>query len=303
MMQRTWKQGPTRIALAMAAISLTAMTASAQSGLHLGQSARAEAAILPANAANFAEAARAANPFLGTSSASLATASTSSNVELPEAPSTVLQNEQLQAGVPPAAAARDTKRSGPYAPPYTKYIPAGYVTSRQTVKEKELTGAKDLYSFGNFAAMFLSAGWEQVTNGSPNYGTDKGAFGQRLGAAAIRETSQGLFTDMVFSPLLHQDLRYYVKGPRYGVIHRSFYAASRVLISRTDSGHGTLNTALLAGYAATSAIEPLYYPKINRNWDDMLSGYGGSLGGAMLGNLFSEFQDDLMEIVHLKKKP
>jgi hypothetical protein len=150
--------------------------------------------------------------------------------------------------------------------------------------------------------MFLSAGYSHLTNGQPNYGTDKGAFGQRLGAAAIRETSQGVFTDMVFSPLLHQDLRYYVRGPQHGILNRSLYAVSRVFIARRDTTSTTVNSALFLGYAATAAIEPLYYPQSNRNFHDVASSFGGSIGGAALGNIFSEFQYDLLTAIHMKKK-
>ena len=41
---------------------------------------------------------------------------------------------------------------------------------------------------------------------------DSGAFGERLGAAGIRDTTQGVFTDSVFAPLLHEDPRYYMAG-------------------------------------------------------------------------------------------
>ncbi len=150
--------------------------------------------------------------------------------------------------------------------------------------------------------MIASAGYEHALNGEPNYGTDRGAFGQRLGAAAIRESTQGFFTDSVFSPIFHEDPRYYVQGEGHGFFYRTMYAVTRPLITRTDSGRNSVNGALLAGYAASTALTYTYYPPINRNFHDTASIFGGSLGGAALGFFVSEFSDDALKAIHLRKR-
>lgn len=42
---------------------------------------------------------------------------------------------------------------------------------------------------------FFSAGWEQLIDGHPKHGTDSGAYGQRVGAAAIRDLSMRTLSD------------------------------------------------------------------------------------------------------------
>ncbi len=182
-------------------------------------------------------------------------------------------------------------------------IPSNWHAQPLTAGEKVHAGAKDLYSYENFAAMFISAGYEHVVNSSPNYGTDKGAFGERLGAAAIRETSQTAFTEMVFAPLLHEDARYYVKGASANPVKRTLYAITRPLITRKDDGGSTVNGALLLGYAASAAITPAYYPQINHNFHDVALVYGGSIGGAALGFFVSEFSEDVFRALHLSHAP
>ena len=189
----------------------------------------------------------------------------------------------------------------PLAPIRAKTIPAGWRAQRLTVKQKIDVGTTDLYSFDNFAATFLSAGYEHVLNSEPNYGTDKGAFGERLGAAAIRESSQGIFTDMVFSPILREDTRYYVLGPDHNPIRRTLYAITRPLITRTDNGGRTVNGALLLGYAASAGLTPAFYPESNRNFHDVASTFGDSIGGAALGFFVSEFSSDVLVALHLRK--
>lgn len=190
------------------------------------------------------------------------------------------------------------------APIHMKYIPPGWAAQEPLpVRDKVLLGFRDLYNPLNFAAMFASAGYEQALNGQPNYGTDRGAFGERLGAAAIRETTQGVFTDSVFSPLLHEDPRYYIEGPQHGFLHRTLYAITRPLITRTDSGHNSVNGALLLGYAASSALSYAYYPQINKNFHDTAATFGGGIGGAALGFFVSEFSGDLSHMLHRGKQP
>ena len=227
-----------------------------------------------------------------------ASAISSSVNALPDAPSAIFREEAVGDDKFQKKAASNAHESARYS----KYIPSGWTAQPITAHDKVILGLRDLYSPLDFLAMFASAGYAHVTNGEPNYGTDRGAFGERLGAAAIRETSQGLFTDTVFAPLLHQDPRYYIEGSQYGFIHRVLYAGTRPLITRNDSGKSAINASMLLGYAAASGLSYTYYPQINKNFHDTAATYGGSLGGAALGFLVSEFSDDLLKFVHLKSK-
>jgi hypothetical protein len=187
------------------------------------------------------------------------------------------------------------------APIHTKYILPGMTAQPISARDKVMIGLQDSYSLMNFGGMFAAAGYEQLRNSEPNYGTDRGAFGERVGAAAIRDTTQGVFTDAVFAPLLHEDPRYYVEGSQYSTIHRALYAVTRPLITRTDSGRKTLNGALLLGYASSSLLNNAYYPAINRNARDTATAFGGSLGGSALGFLLSEFSSSIWHKVHLTR--
>ncbi len=226
-----------------------------------------------------------------------ASSSTTEDDSLPQAPTpqTAPQSGGLRASTPPA-----TPGEHPTAPLHAKYIPAGFRAQPLSTHDKIITGVGDLYSFENFAAIILSAGYEQGLNSEPNYGTDRGAFGERIGAAAVRETTQGVFSDMVFSPLLHEDSRYYQKGPQYNVVKRTAYAITRPLITRTDAGHSTINGGLLLGYASAAALSYTYYPQSNRNFHDTAATFGGSIGGAAIGFFVDEFSSDVLTALHLK---
>jgi len=170
------------------------------------------------------------------------------------------------------------------------------------VHDKIVGGLGNAVSLFAATGWVVSAGWTQLTNGRPNYGTDKGAFGQRLGAAAIRNASQDIFTDCLFAPVFHQDPRYYIMGRGNNILKRGVYAATRALVGRTDSGHTTPNFALLAGNAAGAALTVTYYPAKNTTFSEVAETFGSSVGGSALGFVVTEFIGDALQYVHLRKK-
>ncbi len=221
--------------------------------------------------------------------------SSSLDASLPEAP--LPQLHKLD--TPPSAESAQR-----VAPLYTSTIPAGYRAQPLTAHDKMVIGFRDLYSWDSLGAIAFSAGYAHIANSQPNYGVDTAAFGQRLGAAAARETSQGVFTEIVLAPLLHEDPRYYVRGPEgANFFTRTFYSVTRPLVTRTDGGKRTVNGALLLGYLGAAALTPAYYPSSNRNFHDVASTYGESIGGAAVGGFVNEFADDVLTFLHLKRLP
>jgi hypothetical protein len=188
------------------------------------------------------------------------------------------------------------------APHLQMTIAPDEVADPMTVHEKVVGGLKDSVSLFSVAGWFTSAGWEQLWNDSPNYGTDAGAFGQRLGAATIRGISEGIFSESFFAPVFREDPRYYVMGPGHSFFKRLVYSGTRVLITRTDSGRTTPNFSLIAGNAAGAALTVTYYPAKNTTFSEVAQTFGGSLGGSALGFVVDEFIVDALVDLHLKKK-
>jgi hypothetical protein len=246
-----------------------------------------------------------ANPMLLASTASAeeffkpaesSAAVSSSADELPDAPSAIASRESaLETSHGPAARAH-------IAPALMKRIPDGWTAQPITSHQKFLLGLRELASPIGIAGMVGAAGFSHITNGQPNYGTDSGAFEQRLGAVLLRDTTEAVFSDAVFAPIMHEDPRYYVQGPQHNLFYRVAYAVSRPIITRTDSGNSTVNGSLLVGYAASSVLTNAYYPQSNRNFHDTAATFGGSIGGAAVGFFISEFRDEVLHAIHLEKK-
>ena len=182
-------------------------------------------------------------------------------------------------------------------------ISAGYKAQPWTAHDKFIGGLRDMVSPLGLLGDVLSAGYSDLTNGQPNYGTDREALGKRVGATFLRDSTETLFAESIMAPVLHEDPRYYVEGPRYNFFHRTLSSVTRPIITRTDSGRSTVNGAVLIGYAGASALSYTYYPEINKNFKDTAATFGGSLAGAAIGDFVNEFIDDTLQALHLEKKP
>jgi hypothetical protein len=166
---------------------------------------------------------------------------------------------------------------------------------------KVVLGLRESMSIFSILGWSTSSGYSHLVDGSPNYGTDKAAFGERLGATALRNVSESIFSVSLFAPLLHEDPRYFELGPGHNVAKRVVYAASRSLITRTDSGHSSVNFSLLAGNALGSALTNAYYPERNRGFGQTMQTFGTSVGGSAFGFAVTEFLNQALAVAHLKK--
>ncbi|MGD0415422.1 MAG: hypothetical protein ABSA80_08730 [Terriglobales bacterium] len=145
-----------------------------------------------------------------------------------------------------------------------------------------------------------------------------GAFG--VSAGATRETELGLqprltaprkaaFTQEGFSsfvgkstPLLKPDPRYYASMSN-SIMGRASYAASRVFVTRDDSGKGRLNTRYFLGVLSSVAMHAAYRPYGARSTSDTFNNFGSTIGGDAGSNLYHEFGPGIQQMVkaHMPK--
>lgn len=152
-------------------------------------------------------------------------------------------------------------------------------------------------SFGEAGATTIAAGWSQVTNTRPHTGTDSGAFGERLGDLAIKQTTQSVLTYGIFAAAFHDDPRYYVLGDTKPIVRRALYSARGVIIARKDDGSSAINWPRFAGIAGATALTNAYYPTEDHGLDDSIKAFTSSLGSAFLNNELHEFSGDLVHLI------
>jgi|GEM_PF-2566200 len=219
--------------------------------------------------------------------------------ELPDAPGWSAAPAELSASAQPFSGEQQSAPA--VAPLYANVILPGQTVQPLSPRDKVIFGLHDTLNPINLLSITVSAGWSHLIDSAPHYGRNATAFGKREGAAAIRGTVQNLSEDMLFSPLFRTDPRYYMMGRQHNIVERGLYAASRILVGKTDSGRRTVNAALLLGYGVAAGLNNLYYPDRDMGVSATFRSYGTSLAGAAGGMVINEFLDDALRIVHLRK--
>ena len=172
-----------------------------------------------------------------------------------------------------------------------------------TVKQKFELFAKE--TFDPFIAVSAAAGaaLSQADNDHPKYGQGSGPYAERFGAAIADVTTQNFFSDAVLSPLLHEDPRYFRRGPEYRFWPRLGYALSRVVVTRTDAGKTRFNNSGIFGMAMGIALSNAYYPNSSVSGEVVAVRLGTSLVSSALSNILPEFWPDIKQRVFHRKQP
>lgn len=145
----------------------------------------------------------------------------------------------------------------------------------------------------------ISAGYGQLT-GSPAYGSDAGAFGDRLAAALVRQATMRFFSSSLFPVYTREDPRYFRKASG-SYLGRAGWAAERAFITQRDSGNHSFNFSNIVGHLAASALTPAYYPSKSRSVHVVMQTWGTSIAGSAVNNLFLEFVPDAINAWHNRK--
>jgi hypothetical protein len=160
-------------------------------------------------------------------------------------------------------------------------------------------------TFDPFIAFSSAAGaaLSQADNDHPKYGQGSGPYAERFGAAVADVTTQNFFSDAVLASVLHEDPRYFRRGPEYRFWPRLGYALSRVVVTRTDSGKGTFNYSGILGMGMGIALSNAYYPDSSVSGNVVLSRIGTSLVASALSNILPEFWPDIRQKFFHHKQP
>ena len=178
-------------------------------------------------------------------------------------------------------------------PDYQTVTNAGPETAPLTPRQKWRFLLEETRDPFNIAAAALSAGLSQADNQTPKYGEGGVAYVERFGAALGDFGSQNLFSDAVLACLLHQDPRYFRRGPQSRILTRVAYSLSRIAVARQDSGRPAVNASGMFGMLLGIGASNIYYPSASRTGAVMATRVGTSLVGWALSNVASEFWPDI----------
>jgi len=160
-----------------------------------------------------------------------------------------------------------------------------------TTKQKFTIATKDSFDYPLIMLGAGIAGLGQLTNQNPSFGQGAASFARRFGTSYADQAMGNMMTEAIFPTLLHEDPRYFRRG--YGSKwSRTFYAASRVLVTRTDAGTWRFNYSEVIGNATGVAISNAYYPD-NRNVGANVAKLGQQIGIDAISQVLKEFWPDI----------
>jgi hypothetical protein len=155
------------------------------------------------------------------------------------------------------------------------------------------------YSYSPYTMfnVLYNAGYAQATGDPADYGGGMEGFGKRVGASLASTEAGSFFGMYLFPVLLHQDPRYFPMRDGHAV-RRGWNAASRLLVTRADDGHRTVNSSGLLAIAFNEALKNAYLPEARRGAGDTFVRMLGSAQGVAGSYVLQEFAPDILRFFH-----
>lgn len=187
-----------------------------------------------------------------------------------------------------------------------------------TTKQKYAVVARGTFDYVQYPWWAFLSAISQAENSEPGYGQGWEAYGKRFATAAADGTIENFTTGAVLPSLLHQDPRFY-QSSEGGFGRRSWYAVSRIFVTRTDSGNTQFNYSEIVGAALSASISTYsYHPRStyistptnphqfvpsDRTLANAANVWGSQIGYDTITIVVKEFWPDIHRKLSRKAKP
>jgi hypothetical protein len=168
-----------------------------------------------------------------------------------------------------------------------------------TGSQKMAIAFKDSFDWPVFPTSAAFALLYQIENQNPSFGQGMKGYAQRFATAYGDQMIGNMMTEGLVPVLTHEDPRYFRRGEG-SLKGRTWYALTRIVISRTDSGHNEFNVSEWGGNAAAVAISNAYYPD-TRTVSANVQRLFIACGTDAFSNVLKEFWPDVKRKLQRKK--
>jgi hypothetical protein len=145
---------------------------------------------------------------------------------------------------------------------------------------------------------FLGVGVDTVfasATGGFHYCCGGEAWAKQYAASMADTQARRFFGNFLFPVLLHQDPRYLPKR-KGSVLSRAWYAATRVVVTRSDDGRSVPNTSEFLSVAFSKALCNAYYPEHDRTGNGTFERIYTTFQSDATDNLLNEFWPDIKNL-------
>ncbi len=160
-----------------------------------------------------------------------------------------------------------------------------------TSREKITIGWKDTVNAPSYLLAGFFSGVSQLNDSNPSFGQGLKGFSHRYITSVADQDLGNMLTEAFLPSVLHEDPRFFRRGTGNGW-KRAGYAASRVLIARSDQGAWRFNSSEFLGNGAVAALGNLYYPDA-RGGKDTAQRMFTQIGTDAISNVLKEFWPDV----------
>jgi len=135
----------------------------------------------------------------------------------------------------------------------------------QTAKQKFTLAAKNSFDYSSFIIAGLQAGISMSGKSYPEFHQGAAGYARYYWHTLADTADENFFVGGIGPVVFHEDNRFYTLG-HGGFKKRTWYAVTRVLVTRTDNGNPTFNFSEVIGSGAAAGVGSLYYPSNYRTW-------------------------------------
>jgi hypothetical protein len=165
-----------------------------------------------------------------------------------------------------------------------------------TAQQKFDLFVRSTHSVGMGVSILSDALIAQASGAYPRFGGGMEGFGNRLGTSAAGEEAAAFFSGFVFPTLFHQDPRYF-RSHQTRILDRLAYAASRVVVGRSDDGHTMFNYSAISGQFVQAALSNAYIPYRNESVSGTIENALTGLTGVAQAQILNEFWPDIKQFL------
>ncbi len=112
----------------------------------------------------------------------------------------------------------------------------------------------------------------------------------------VQKESSDFFDKHLYPSLFKRGLNYHPSSSD-NLMGRATYAASRIFVTRDDSGKGRLNTSYFLGVLTSAVIHTAYHPYYRRSPSQPFNDFGSTIGNDAGMNLLHEFGPGLQQLM------
>lgn len=160
-----------------------------------------------------------------------------------------------------------------------------------SAKQKFKIATDDTIDGPSFVLAAFFSSISQIDGSEPSFGQGVAGYAHRYFTGLADQDIGNYMTEAIMPSLLHQDPRYFRKGTG-SVKSRIWWAASRSVVARSDSGNWTFNAAEFLGNGITAAIGNAYYPD-DRGFAPTMQRMFTQIGTDTVSQVLKEFWPDV----------